>query len=313
MVKQPNKVNISVESFQVEKKTSTKGKKEGVTLSGFALPFDTTSRNGFSYRKESVVNTAKTLEGAPMFFNHDVESLPIGRVEKVTVTEKGLEYVATLNPVTQEGKEVVEAVKAGLIEKVSIQCMYENAELVEKSNSFNVDVKEFLELSVVTIPGFAETTAQAHEKLMCAESVKKKLAKEQAVKMPEDEEVSEEQEDGETLTLEGLNAKLDAYISEHSNTHVDLDNTIASNTAKIDSLIETDEPVEEEQVEEETEEAKPEDEEEKSEESVKEEKKEEVEEEKVEESFERATVASTSEEKNTFDYVEWRKNRLANH
>lgn len=295
-----NTVNFSVESFQIEKTTPAKEKKEGITLTGFALPFDTTSRNGFAYRKESIIKTAKSMEGRPMFFNHNVESVPIGKVEKINVTDKGMEYVARLNPVTQEGKDVVNAIKNGLIENVSIQCMYENAKLNEKTNTFEVDVQEFLELSVVTIPGFAETTAMAHEKLKTSYKLK-----EQAVEDEEDEKESESSSDNdkmeeEQMTLEEVASMVKDLSSTFENTLADMENKISALSATVDTLIE--EKQAEEEGEEETEEStdsdsEPEKEEEK--ETTEESEDEDEEKEKTEETFKRATVMSTVPEEKT--------------
>jgi len=310
-----NTVSFSVESFQVEKVTAAKEKKDGITLTGFALPFDTTSRNGFAYRKESVIKTAETLEGKPFFFNHEIDKVPIGTVEKITVTEKGIDYVAKLKPVTEEGKQVVEGIKAGLIQNVSIQCIYENAKINEESNTFDVDVKEFLELSAVTIPGFAETTAQAHESLMSnfekkekVDKLKEKLSKEQAVEEPEEKKMEEQEEptEDEPVTLESLKEMMDAFVREHTITHEDLDNKVATLQATVDTLVEKEEsnPKDEE---EQTEESSEEEEEEKTEEKV------ELEE-KSEESIERSTVAPTAEEsKKEFNYANWRSERLTAH
>lgn len=188
------KVNLLTESFSVE---SLDTEQSGVKISGFALPFDTTSRNGFSYRKESVTKNYKTLEGKPMFFNHDIESLPIGKVESVSIDDKGMHYKARLYPTTETEKAIVEKVKSGLINNVSIQCMYENANVDESTGNFSVEVKEFLELSLVGVPGFADTTVQAVEKLRKEEQIKmahKKLKEElkKPVDIPDEETTGEE-------------------------------------------------------------------------------------------------------------------------
>ena len=171
-----NKINFIVENFSIKEK---KGK-EGVFITGLALPFEKTSRNGILYSKESVTKTGKTLEGKPMFFNHNIEGLPIGKVEKVNIKKDGLYYEARLIPTTEEEKAIVEKVKAGLLQNVSIQCIYENPEYNKELDIFKVDVKEFLELSVVGVPGFADTTAMVIEKLKENQEImklKKKLEK----------------------------------------------------------------------------------------------------------------------------------------
>jgi len=219
-----NKVNLLTENFSVEK---VKGESGNVKISGFALPFDTTSRNGFSYRKESIQKTCESLVGKSIFFNHNLEALPLGRVEKAYCDEKGMHYEANLMPVTPEERAIVEKVNLGLLDKVSIQCMYENANMDEKNESFNVDVKEFLELSIVGVPGFEDTSLQAHEKLMKEEEIKMahKKVKEELEEKPEEETSTEEQEEpSEDSKIEELmnrisvlETRLDEMQDEESN------------------------------------------------------------------------------------------------
>ena len=248
------KVNLLTESFSVE---SLDTKQEGVKITGFALPFDTTSRNGFSYRKESITKNYKSLEGKPMFFNHDIESLPIGRVESVSVDEKGMHYEARLYPTTEQEKAIVEKVKSGLLNNVSIQCIYENANVDEKNGDFEVDVREFLELSLVGVPGFADTTVQAVEKLKKEEQIKVAHKK-----LKEELEKPEEKSDGETTEEEApvTRAELEELL-----------NRVSVLETRVDDLSEEDDESEDETSEEseDTEEKPKESEDEESEESFK--------------------------------------------
>jgi len=187
-----NKVNLNTESFKVKEMKSG-----GVKIEGFALPFDKTSRNGFGYRKESIQRVAESLKGKPMFFNHNTEGLPIGKVTEVKTDAKGLHYKAELFPYTETEKAIVQKVQQGLLDSVSIQCIYENADMVEESDGsdFKVDIKEFLELSIVGVPGFADTTIQAHESLMNEQKMKNlktKLKEELQVKADEESSTEEE-------------------------------------------------------------------------------------------------------------------------
>jgi len=210
-----NKINIAVESFEISKEALNNT--ESVVIQGFALPFDKTSRNGFAYRKESIIKTAKTLEGKKMFFNHNTEAMPIGKIRSVNLTDKGLEYVAELD---KDETILINKVRKGLIENVSIQCIYENARLNESSNTFEVDVKEFLELSLVTIPGFADTTASAVEKLMKDSEIKKQMenikaniTKEQELTPAVSEPAEEPKVDDAVLELQALVTELSTRLA----------------------------------------------------------------------------------------------------
>jgi HK97 family phage prohead protease len=151
-----NKFKFLVESFQVSKETDgTKSTK----VSGLALPFEKVSRNGFSYNMDSIKETYKTLEGAPVCFNHDTNQV-LGHVTNVSLGKEGLMYEMDLDP----EESIVKKVKRGDITKVSIQCIYDQDKSnVDESGVVNAYIKEFLELSIVTIPGFADTSAQVVE------------------------------------------------------------------------------------------------------------------------------------------------------
>lgn len=279
-----NTVKFNTENFSVE---SSKTKKEGITLKGIALPFDKTSRNGFSYRTESVKKSFETMRNKPMFFNHEVNSVPIGRVEDVRVTDRGLEYTARLKPVTQEGKDIATSVQEGLIDKVSIHCIYENATYNEEEDKFEVDVKEFLELSVVGIPGFEDTTAQAFE------SLNTELQKQKEEVKTQEEEIKEEnstEEDSNNENKEEYETEEEKYcLKEEYNSLFDkvnyLENTVTNLQATMDSMLEKEENNEEANT--------PQDD-------------------NQEETFERVTEMPSNQEKKSFDLRAWKTQRRLN-
>ncbi len=118
---------------------------DGLKISGLALPFKKRSRNGVIYEQESVEQAAETLIGCSILFNHD-ENQPIGHVKDVEVTDEGLKYEGDLNPELRE----TDSLERGDIPNVSIQAMIEETE----SETADVAITEFLELSAVTVPGF---------------------------------------------------------------------------------------------------------------------------------------------------------------
>lgn len=293
--KTPNNiVNLSVESFKVCKESNDSDSNDSnskVKIEGFALPFDTVSRNGFEYSTESIKATAATLEGRSMFFNHNVEELPIGKVKQVEVKDDGLYFVGELCNKTEREKEIVEKVREGMIENVSIQCMYENAKYDESQDSVKVDVKEFLELSVVTIPGFGETTLQAVENFKQMSKVKEELNK-----VKQENAAVTEQDDETEMTVE---ARLDNIESKQA----EIENRIGT----IESRLDVEDEEEEAETEESDEGEKPETEEESETEESEEEENE------SEESLNRATAQTSKESKKKFSQSDWRKERLMNH
>jgi len=139
--------------------TKTEG---GLKVKGLALPFEKVSRNGFSYLTESITKAHKTLEGMPVLFNHDSDKV-IGKVQAVSITNEGMVYEMDLGTYGPYGW-VAEAVARGDLSKVSIQASYDvDKSFIDDSGVTNAWVDEFYELSIVTIPGFKDTTAAVTE------------------------------------------------------------------------------------------------------------------------------------------------------
>jgi HK97 family phage prohead protease len=180
-----NKINISVENFTAE------NTKEGVKVVGLALPFEKTSRNGFVYNTESIKEKSGTLKGRPVLFNHDSDKV-IGHVKDVKLSGKGMEYVMDLDndPTTPYGW-VARKVERGDLTNVSIQASYDpEKSFISEEGVTHAYITEFYELSVVTIPGFADTTAQVMEKLK--EIKGGKMVKTKEEEKPEDPDKKEE-------------------------------------------------------------------------------------------------------------------------
>lgn len=174
-----NIVRVSAESFQFDKST------EGASLSGVALPKGQTSRNNFYYIPESVSKAAKTMEGRPMLFNHD-ENRVIGHVEKCKDSDEGLTYESDLDPAEEYAMRKLER---GDLKNVSIQALIDpDKSSVDEDGTVNAWVEEFLELSVVTIPGFADTTAMLSESMKAKKNISNNAKKETQVdKMSEED------------------------------------------------------------------------------------------------------------------------------
>lgn len=157
---QKNVVSIAVESFKVSKET------DGVKVVGIALPFNKISRNGFTYITESVVSAAPSLVKRPVLFNHNSEAV-IGHVVMAPIGSAGMEYQMNINPNAvnpETGVAYAESIARGDLSNVSIQCTYdESRSTVDVEGVTHAYIDEFLELSIVTIPGFADTTAQVIE------------------------------------------------------------------------------------------------------------------------------------------------------
>ena len=146
------KVWITAESFKAEETD------KGIIVRGLALPFGKRSRNGATYNKERIIEIADTLKNKPLLFNHDETKIIGHTTENITIKDDGLYYEADIDP---QEEYFVRKIKRGDIRNVSIQG------IVDKVGENNeVFLSEFLELSMVTIPGFKDTNVTTLEKLL---------------------------------------------------------------------------------------------------------------------------------------------------
>lgn len=224
-----NIINVPVESFTVKEKAF-----EGETsyiLEGLALPYNQFSRNGVLYRQESIEKKYETLKGRPLLFNHKMEDLPIGRVEDVYLKEDGMYYKAELDA---EEARIANKMKRDYLNKVSIQCTYENP-VYKEDGTVELDVGEFLELSVVTVPGFADTTAVMVEKLKS-----QKMAKEEKQKKEQEQAQAEEEHKKEDVpTSTEQEDDEDSNKDDNSELVEELANRVSILESRLDALEES--------------------------------------------------------------------------
>lgn len=200
MVKDQKYFYVQTEQLHVQKASN------GLSVKGEALPFEKVSRNGFRYIKESVENTFQSLIGASMLFNHN-QDRSIGHVKNAYVQEGALFYEADLDP----EDEVARKVARGDISKVSIQVAYdEDKSYIDDEGTVHAWVKEFYELSAVTIPGFVDTSIQL------AESLQKKGFKMEKQEKTETslESVMQKVKESKTLTEEEVKVLSEAVAKE---------------------------------------------------------------------------------------------------
>lgn len=232
------KEEISSNIVRIASELHVNKESDGALISGLALPFNKTSRNDFCYDTDSIKQNFKTLEGATVLFNHDMDKV-LGHVKNVSIGEEGLNYEIDLDP---NEKAIIEKIRRGDLNSVSIQCIYDGdkTKVNEKTGVTNAWINEFLEMSVVSIPGFADTTAQLMESFknkLEGETMKKKECEEppkeegkeatnkeqeEEPKKDDEKEVEGEEEDPvEKLSsqLAGIEArleKIETFVKEQS-------------------------------------------------------------------------------------------------
>ena len=194
MSKDKSIILFHTEEFKFEKKE--KDGLQTVILSGNAQPLNEDSRNGVRYRPESVKKAYKSLANVAFLFNHD-SNISLGHTIESDLNETHVTYKVDLDP---EEKQYIRKIEREDIKHVSVGCMVENVEFNEEENIYECDVKEYVELSLVPVPGFSNTSVNKEGALFLAEKlgdekVLEKLKAESEKKETDDED--EEDEDDE--------------------------------------------------------------------------------------------------------------------
>jgi HK97 family phage prohead protease len=151
------KVWINTEKFGIEE-VLKEGEDKKYIFSGLALPFNKASRNRNTYNQKRAVEVMESLNNVSFLFNHDVNKV-LGHTIEVSEEKDGIHYKADIDP---EEKEFIRKAKRKDIRNVSVGVIVD--EVVEKEGQLpDFFIKEFVELSAVTTPGFPDTTLHPNE------------------------------------------------------------------------------------------------------------------------------------------------------
>lgn len=105
---------------------------------------------------------AKFALPIPLLWQHN-HNQPIGEVISATVTEKGIEIVAKIAKIADDGKlkdridEAWQSIKSGLIKGLSVGFKIKEYSYIENSWGLHIKEWEWWELSIVTIPANADS------------------------------------------------------------------------------------------------------------------------------------------------------------
>lgn len=104
---------------------------------------------------------AKFALPIPLLWQHN-HNQPIGEVIQATVTDKGIEIVAKIAKITDDGKlkeridEAWQSIKSGLVKCLSVGFKIKEYSYIKNSWGLHIKEWEWYELSVVTIPANAD-------------------------------------------------------------------------------------------------------------------------------------------------------------
>jgi hypothetical protein len=166
------KVKILCESYGIREEINTETNENEVFMEGIAITFDKPTRNRVSYTTESGFAKHKTLIGKPFLDSHIDKSInthpPFGHVVDCWTGKHPksgkpcLFYKVSIDP---EKKDFIRQVKRKDISGTSIQVLVDS--IVEKLDMYGdyiqANIREFLELSAVLIPGDGDTSIRLVE------------------------------------------------------------------------------------------------------------------------------------------------------
>lgn len=120
---------------------------------------------------------AKFALPIPLLWQHN-HNQPIGEVIQATVTDKGIEIVAKIAKIAENGKlkdrldEAWQSIKSGLVKCLSVGFKIQEYNYMESSWGLHIKEWEWYELSVVTVPANADAVITSVKQIKDAFNVK---------------------------------------------------------------------------------------------------------------------------------------------
>lgn len=165
------KVKVLCESYEIKEDYDDNNEKK-VFMEGVAITFEKPTRNRVSYTTQSGFDKHKTLVGKPFLDSHIDKSInthpPFGHVVECWTgknPKNGLPCLFYKVDIDPKKEDFIRQVRRGDISGTSIQVLVDS--VIEKMDEFGeyiqANIREFLELSAVLIPGDGDTTMRLVE------------------------------------------------------------------------------------------------------------------------------------------------------
>lgn len=123
------------------------------TIRGIAVPYNETANIGGAYQERFAPGAIRSIENVKIYYGHQHEDLPIGKVIDGRDTAEGFEITAKLTPGVQRADETLALMRDGVLNKFSVGFVP-----IEQSVDGNVVTRthvDLREVSVVAQPAFA--------------------------------------------------------------------------------------------------------------------------------------------------------------
>ena len=122
------------------------------TIRGIAVPFNQPTDIGGAYQEQFVPGAIRSVEDVKVFYGHQHDELPIGKVVEGRDTPDGFEIVAKLTAGVQRAEETLALMRDGVLNKFSVGFM--PVEQTRDGNLVTRTLVDLKELSIVNWPAY---------------------------------------------------------------------------------------------------------------------------------------------------------------
>jgi HK97 family phage prohead protease len=126
------------------------------TITGIAVPYNQDANIGGMYTERFAPGAIDSVEGVKLFYGHNHDSLPIGKLISGRETDAGYEVTAKLTAGVQQADETLALMRDGVLDKFSVG--FEPVEQVRDGNTITRTKVLLRELSVVWMPAYSEAS-----------------------------------------------------------------------------------------------------------------------------------------------------------
>jgi len=139
--------DLEMRAFEVRLDNAEDG-----TITGLAVPYGETADIG-SYKERFQPGAIDSVEGVKLFYGHQHDDVPIGKIVEGRETDAGFEITAKLTRGIQRAEEVYLALKDGVLNRFSVGFM--PVESRREGDTIIRELVDLKEVSVVPWPAFA--------------------------------------------------------------------------------------------------------------------------------------------------------------